>query len=94
MICRNAEKHGDFAVSEVPEYPNEKDRETLCTVDCKGHKDSPYDVEDNDPPAIAPPQLPAAARIRSVLEDQTKLLIECQNDSAYKWPDHSVSFVM
>ena len=34
--------------------------------------------------------------LRAALGEQnhTKLLIECENDSAYKCPDHSVSFVM
>ena len=40
------------------------------------------------------PQLRAAACVRSVLEDQAKLLIECENGSAYKCPDHSVSLVI
>jgi hypothetical protein len=40
------------------------------------------------------PQLHAAACVRSVLEDQAKLLIECENSSAYKCPDHSVSLVI
>jgi hypothetical protein len=44
--------------------------------------------------SVCKPQRQAAARIRSVLEDQTKLLIECENDSAYKCPGRSVSFVV
>jgi hypothetical protein len=40
------------------------------------------------------PQLRAAACVRSVLEDQDKLLIECENGRAYKCPDRSVSLVI
>jgi hypothetical protein len=45
-------------------------------------------------PICSPRITDATSTRRSVLEDQTKLFIECENDSVYKCPHHSVSFVM
>jgi hypothetical protein len=42
---------------------------------------------------LLPMRSPIAC-VRSVLEDQDKLLIECENGSAYKCPDRSVSLVI